>query len=100
MNHNVLLFLLAIAITLVAVPAARAQDKLTLEDLYSKNTYGQRGFGPVRWMKDGSGYSSLKGGDILRYDAKTGEQTVLVSAKQLTPEGAKSPLGIDDYQWS
>ncbi len=100
MNHNVLLFLLAVALTIVAVPTAKAQDKLTLEDLYNKNTYGQRGFGPVRWMKDGSGYSSLKGGDILRYDAKTGEQTVLVSAKQLTPEGAKSPLGIADYQWS
>ena len=63
-------------------------------------------FGPVRWMKDNLGYSTLEtnkdlgGTDIVRYDAKSGQRTVLVSAKQLTPNGQSKSLNIDNYIWS
>src|SRR6187551_1232800 len=92
---------LVIAILLLSFTAARAQDaKLTLKNIYSNNTFAQKGFGPVRWMKDSRGYSSVEGNEITRYNAETGEKSVLVSAKQLTPTGANAPLGIDDYVWS
>ncbi|MEM6774776.1 MAG: DPP IV N-terminal domain-containing protein [Pseudomonadota bacterium] len=38
--------------------------------------------------------------DIVAYDLDTLERRVLVSAAQLTPEGADQPLVVDDYAWS
>ncbi len=87
----------------------RKQDsspELTLENLYSKGTFSQKGIGQVRWMKDNTGYSAIErskikgGSEIIRYDAISGIRTVLVTAEQLTPSGAASPLNISDYQWS
>src|SRR5262249_48128945 len=43
---------------------------------------------------------SEHGRDIVRYDTKTGKRSILVSAEQLTPAGAKTPLAIEDYSWS
>ncbi len=38
--------------------------------------------------------------DIVRYDAATGARTVLVSAQNLTPPGASSPLVIEKFDLS
>ncbi|KGJ90417.1 S9 family peptidase [Colwellia psychrerythraea] len=38
--------------------------------------------------------------EIVQYDSKTLTRTVLVTAKQLTPTGAKKALEIDDYTFS
>jgi dipeptidyl-peptidase 4 len=79
---------------------------LSLEDIYTNHTYSQKNFGPVRWMKDNQGYSTLEtnkdfgGTDIVRYDAQSGGRSVLVSAKQITPSGQSEPLDIDNYNWS
>ncbi|CAN5341775.1 hypothetical protein BH10ACI2_BH10ACI2_10710 [soil metagenome] len=87
----------------------RGQDQkadLTLENIYTNRTFSQRGFGPVRWMKDSKGYSTVEtnrtlgGREIVRYDAQSGERTVLVTATQLVPVGGKTPLEIADYIWS
>ena len=81
-------------------------QQLTLENIYKNGTYRTKGFGPVRWMKDNKGYSTLenskeaKGKDIVRYDAASGDKTVLVTAKQLTPPGETTALYIDNYEWS
>ncbi len=103
-------FILASCLTTVLAPSmARKQTTLTpltLENIYSKNAFAQKGFGPVRWMKDSTGYSTVEGTkksggrEIVRYDARTGERTVLVSAAQITPPKAKGPLSIDNYEWS
>lgn len=83
-----------------------AQEKLKLVDIYKNNTYGLKRYGPVRWMKDHKGYSTLEkntksgGEDIIRYEAKSGKRSVLVSASSLIPENASHPLIISDYQWS
>jgi dipeptidyl-peptidase-4 len=80
--------------------------KLTLEDIYSNNVYRAKGFGPVRWMKDNKGYSTLennaemKGTDIVVYNAESGTRNVLVNAKQLIPAGTNKPLSIANYTWS
>ena len=80
--------------------------KLTLEDIYINNVYRVKGFGPVRWMKDNKGYSTLEnnaaagGTDIVVYDAASGTRKVLVDAKQLVPKADSKPLPIADYSWS
>ena len=93
---------------LLFVGVGQAQNGLPLQlkDVYKKNIYGQKGFGPVRWMKDNKGYSTLEvnkeigGRDIVQYDAKSGTRSVLVSASQLIPEYKKEPIDISDYEWS
>jgi len=102
------LSIVTIAVFTGFVSIAQTQKKslLTLEDIYSNRTYSQKGFGPVRWMKDNKGYSTLEannefgGKDIVRYDAVSGERNVLVSAEKLIPADRKEPLVIADYQWS
>jgi dipeptidyl-peptidase 4 len=86
--------------------AQSTKNALTLEDIFSNGAYRQKGFGPVRWMKDNNGYSTLEanktygGNDIIRYDVRTGERIVLVSAQKLIPEGETKPLSIANYSWS
>lgn len=83
-----------------------SQNKLTLEDIYKNSTYRVEGYGPVRWMKDNTGYSTLEknavlnGRDIIRYEAKSGKRSVLVSAESLIPNGKTKPIPIRDYEWS
>jgi dipeptidyl-peptidase-4 len=80
--------------------------KLTLEDIYTNNVYRSKGVGQIRWMKDNKGYSkleantSVKGVDIVVYDAESGSRKILVNANQLIPSGTDKPLSIADYIWS
>lgn len=82
------------------------QQTLTLEDIYKNGTYMAKGYGPVRWMKNNTGYSTLEqntevgGNDIVRYEARSGARSVLVSAQQLIPTGTTEPLSIRNYEWS
>lgn len=79
---------------------------LTLEDLYGKNIYSAKGYGPVKWYKDGEGYTTLEQSltntsrDIVLYRPESGDRTVLVPSSELIPDGSVDPLSIRDYQWS
>jgi dipeptidyl-peptidase 4 len=100
--------LLALLLFVVAVPAwaqgTADTTVVTLERLYSQGYFGGQGIGPVRWL-DGTHYTRVEpaaggGTEIARYDAATGARTVIVTAAQLTPAGAASPLSLEDYVWS
>ncbi|HRQ50031.1 MAG TPA: S9 family peptidase [Agriterribacter sp.] len=97
-------FLLMALVSLTA--KGQYAGNLTLEDIYNSSKYNVAGFGPVRWMKDNKSYSTLErneavgGTDIVKYDARSGQRTVLVNARQLVPEGATQPLSIQHYTWS
>ncbi|MFT7160730.1 MAG: dipeptidyl-peptidase-4, partial [Bacteroidia bacterium] len=99
---------IAIVLSGVVKPLISQDNRniLTLENIYKNKVYGQDGYGPVRWMKDNMGYSTLEINeqtgtqDIVRYEAKTGQRSVLVSSSQLVPEGGSKPLSIKDYTWS
>jgi dipeptidyl-peptidase-4 len=83
-----------------------AQTALELEDIYRNDTYSAERFGPVRWMKDNKGYSTLEkntgigGEDIVRYEAISGDRTIIVPADKLIPTGKTRPLPIESYEWS
>lgn len=85
---------------------AWSQQLLNLKDIYKNGTYSAKKYGPVRWMKDNKGYSTLEknsdygGVDIVRYEAKSGVRSVVVSAKHLIPKGETDPLPISNYEWS
>jgi dipeptidyl-peptidase-4 len=87
---------------------SRADDPsvLTLDRIISADDFHVQGFGPAKWLDDGSGYTTLepaadgKGRDIIRYDPASGRREILVAAARLVPTGKAEPLGIDDYAWS
>jgi dipeptidyl-peptidase-4 len=79
---------------------------LTLDRIITANEFRTESFGPARWLKDGSGYTTLdraeagKGRDLVKVNPADGRREVLVAASRLKPEGTKEPLSIDDYAWS
>ncbi len=82
-------------------------SKLTLERIFSSDEFSQEKFGPARWLKDGSGYTTLedskilsKGKDIIKYTPASSKREVLVTAERLVPKGEENPLEIADYAWS
>jgi dipeptidyl-peptidase-4 len=98
--------LILLPLLLIISMVAWSQTTLTLEDIYKNGTYRAEGYGPVRWMKDNKGYSTLEknnevgGTDIIRYEAASGQRSVLVSAEALIPENGSNPLPIANYEWS
>ena len=101
-----IIMLIGISAMINPLLSQEAGNSLSLEDIYKDHVYGQEGYGPVRWMKDNKGYSTLEyneatqGRDIVRYDARTGKNSVLVSSTQLIPSGKSTALEIKDYTWS
>jgi dipeptidyl-peptidase-4 len=108
MKYTSLLYLF-IFLLLEAVPQGSGQvsgQGLTLEDIYKNGLYPTRSYRSVRWMEDSPYYTTLETNrerncaEIVRYDAGSGERTVLVGADQLGAREGKKPLNIADYQWS
>ncbi len=99
-----------LAAVLVAVPAFAAETNsplLTLERLYGSGEFGGEGGPSLRWLDDGSGYTTWEtatgpggGRDLVRHDPATGATNILVSAADLVPSGRSSPLSVEDFAWS
>ncbi len=105
-----LLILLIIFFYIQPFVAQEKEDKslLTIERIFSSppEFRGER-FGPVRFLDDGQGYTSLekseavKGAqDIIKYETRSGDKQILVSANLLIPEGDTTALSISNYEWS
>lgn len=94
---------LSFLIILTSSMTVSAQE-LTLEDIYKTRKYSQRGVASMRWMEDNVSYSTLEanrevgGRDIVRYDVKSGERSVIVPATLLMHEG--NAIQVHDYIWS
>ncbi|MBL8227330.1 MAG: S9 family peptidase [Bryobacterales bacterium] len=100
--------------TLVAflsvLPACLADsDELgqRLKRIYDSPSFRTKRFGPARWIRGGAAYTTLEnapgsGGakEIVQYETATGQRSILVSHKQLTPPKATKALTVDDYHWS
>jgi dipeptidyl-peptidase 4 len=103
---------IAAAIASAGVLHARQADRATIlrsqiDRIFKAREFDPPRFGPARWLPDGTAYAIVErpagGGErseIVRYDAGTGARSVLVAESRLVPDGAKSPLNIDDYEWS
>ena len=84
---------------------------LTLERIFTDEDFETKSFGPYEWLNGGDNYTSFMPGppkpgqddppkQLVKYDTRTGEGTVLIKSEELTPPGADQPLEIDDYDWS
>jgi dipeptidyl-peptidase-4 len=97
---------LFVVLFLLTISSPAQTKKLTLEDIYTKNSYYGKGIGALRWMKDNKSYSTVEynasagGSDIIRYEVLGGSRTVLINASQLIPAPGRKPISIADYEWS
>ena len=105
--------ILARSLVLVAVATgaaaqsvpSRPAGKLTVARIFS-GEFGERGIGGLRWIDGGTAYTMVersadgRGLEVVRHETVTDARSVLVSAAQLTPAGATTPLDFDDYAWS
>jgi dipeptidyl-peptidase-4 len=92
------------AIQAVKYPSAAFREQL--DALINQRAYGAKAPAESRWLDGGERYTVIeaaadgKGKELVAYETATGRRSVLVSARQLTPAGAKEPLAIDGYEWS
>lgn len=102
----IVLLAVLLVVPIFAQQAARQTDQslLTLDTIFS---YRAKSLGWHQWQADGSGYLMLEPAaaskdalDLVRYDAASGARTILVSAQSLTPQGAQSPLVIEEFTLS
>ncbi|MEW6211252.1 MAG: DPP IV N-terminal domain-containing protein [Acidobacteriota bacterium] len=106
---NRLRLMIAVLISLlISAPLVAAQQTdsglLTLDTVL---TYRAQSLNAVQWQSDGSGYLALEPTpgkkdalDLARYDAVTGQRSILVSSEKLIPRGASSPIVIEQFEFS
>jgi dipeptidyl-peptidase-4 len=93
-----LLALLAVDASAQVPPEAEAR----LRAIYERGELNPRSF-QATWLRDGSGYTTLEPvqrtntREVVRYDAASGERTVLASQSHLVPTGSTDPLVVEDY---
>ena len=97
---RILKYTLCAAVLLTAALSLQAQPELTLEDIYVKGTFRARGVPQPTWMEDGRSYSALTEKGLVRVDAATLAETVIVPQAAFVPEGTARPLRVEDYTWS
>ena len=96
-------------------PSEADPGYLSIERIIDSDEFESKSFGPIRWLEDGSGYTTLedsqahedvndpnaeKSKDIIRYQPESGERGIIVPATRLIPKDELEPLKIDDYSWS
>src|SRR3989449_2864694 len=94
--------------TVAAQRPAPDSSILTVDRIFGSPEFRGGSLPSLAWLSDGIGYTTLeptaggKGGgqDIVRYDAETGLQTILVPAARLVPAGDSTPLAIEEDSWS
>lgn len=80
---------------------------LTLASIFTDKAFEEEKMETFQWSKLGAYYFSLEkptagkdGKDLVRHDAATGERSVILAAKDFTPEGANKPLALSDFTFS
>lgn len=98
--------LLLLAFVVVLHGFGQKKD-ITIEDIWTKNTFTAAGIDGLYSMKDGKYYTSLETDEkgletfIVKYEYKTGKQVkTIVRSSALIPVGSSTPVSIDNYSFS
>lgn len=80
---------------------------LTIDRIFNSDEFNPKFVGGMRWTKTGDSFtkfersSTVQGGtDLVAYDAATNNRTVLIAAEKLIPKGEKTPLRMQDFNWT
>jgi len=94
--------------TLPPTPASAqvpAETEARLRSIFEARDFDARSF-QATWLPDGTGYTTLEAPsgasarELTRYDAASGDRTVLASLSRLTPPASSEPLSISGYQFA
>jgi len=58
------------------------------------------GQGRITWMKDGTSYTKVEGGEIVKYSLPANTRTVMIAKNKLVPAGQTSSIAIRSYSFS
>ena len=109
---QIFLLLTGLQILILNLITLQAQEevdsaKLSLDRIFNSAEFHQERFGAYKWLGDGEFYTTLESSDsierardIIKYNTKNGDRTVLIEAWKLIPEGKEKPLRISNYSWS
>jgi dipeptidyl-peptidase-4 len=102
-----LLWIAEMGVPALAADMSIASHVLTLDDIYGANATKLSEPIASKWLAAGDAYTTVErsasaagGLDIIRHDAASGKQSVLVAASALILSGAAAPLALSDYAWS
>ncbi len=94
---------LVLVLLVAAGTAAEGQEGFTLERIHGSADFVARGWSGT-WMADGGGWATVRrdeeGTSLVRVDAGSGEETVLIAASELVAEGRDAPLSIESFSFS
>jgi dipeptidyl-peptidase-4 len=102
-----ILVLSAVSLAQQPAPASTPEaPKDTITRIFT-GEFRERPSPPPQWFDGGQSYIAMepvaagKGREVVKYDTATGKnREVLITAAQLTPEGAKESLQISALSWS
>lgn len=95
----------AVAQAPVAASQQSAEKTLTVKSAFADKSFRTKSFSPA-WETSGKTYlfnkraEGTSGFDLMAVDPVTNEETLLIAASQLIPEGKTKPLPIASHQWS
>ncbi|HYW69692.1 MAG TPA: S9 family peptidase [Pyrinomonadaceae bacterium] len=103
-NFLVLILLTSVVAACAQRTAAQTDPSLlTLDTIFS---YRGQPLNALKWEPDGKSYLVLEPSgkgeaqDIVRYDAATGQKTIVAAADKLVPPGSATPLVIEEFEIS
>lgn len=82
-------------------------SQLTVERLFTRDEFQEEQVGPLVWSKLGGAYFTLKASEaegagqrLVRIDAASGTETILVSNEAFIPPGESKPLTVEGFAFS
>src|SRR5687767_15638847 len=78
------------------VTALPAQNRISVDDFTTLNTFEENSVTGINWMNDGKFYSALSDNKIIKYEIITG----LPVETLLDGDGLSTAIVIDDYSFS
>ncbi len=85
---------------------SQTKKQLTVHEIYGTTLFLGKSLRGIHWMKSGDRFSFLKTDtarkltSIWLYDARSGEEKMIVDAKNLLLKEEKEPFHIINYDWS
>lgn len=89
----------------LTVLAGVEPKKITLEDIFKNNTFGQDVVYGMNWLNSGEHYaafgSGTEGKKLFRFEIKTGKKLDMIfDSDELIPEGQSKPISGTNYKFS
>ncbi|MCC4214524.1 S9 family peptidase [Leeuwenhoekiella parthenopeia] len=100
------LFILFILVSAGLAVNAQETDpaKLTLDRIYNSGEFNADRARSISWINEGDAFVTIEnenGNDqLIKYESKSNERSVFLSANALTPEGANQALNVADFSLS